>query len=636
MPKIHHPINTLWSILSLSSVIIVAYTLYLPAINSSFTLDDIINLRGLDQVQDLPSAIQFIANGFAGPLGRPISLASFIINVPDWPGNPAGFKTINIAIHLINGLLLAQMALQIARLMPKRITHPEGFALSVAALWLLHPLLASTSLMTIQRMTSLSATFVLLGIVVYLYGRRVYCNKPHSGLLWMSIGVSIGTLLSTLCKENGALTPLYVLILEYTLLRPCKLVHQDKRINRWTAVFLVFPLLLLSGYFIIHWQNIAQGYAIRPFTLPERLLTESRILLDYLHNILFPSRSGLSPFHDDYPISKSLLNPISTLISFFIWIMLIMASWYMRRRTPILTFAIAWFLGGHSMESTFLSLELYFEHRNYLPSIGPLFALCYYPWTVQDKLRKPLLISLTLYAALLAFLLHETALTWQHPEVAAKLWVKEHPHSPRAYQYLSQQYVKQGDQIKATEIIQQGYQNNPSDSGLALEVLQMQCSIDKLQRNTIDHILNNLPDAKLSHAVPDTLKKLFNFYRDQSCSELTQADLHKLGNTLLKNPHFQASAISLANLHVFLAELFIHEGRLDPTIRHLDTAFSINPVLSTALLSSGLLASAGLYQNALQHLDHATQNMPKNPIKKAHWRKEINLLRQTIRRNIAP
>ena len=39
-----------------------------------------------------------------------------------------------------------------------------------------------------------------------------------------------------------------------------------------------------------------------------------------------------------------------------------------------LAFGIAWFLVGHSIESTVFSLELYFEHRNYFPGVG-LFLL---------------------------------------------------------------------------------------------------------------------------------------------------------------------------------------------------------------------------------------------------------------------
>ena len=45
------------------------------------------------------------------------------------------------------------------------------------------------------------------------------------------------------------------------------------------------------------------------------------------------------------------------------------------RANPVLkpvAFGIAFFLGGHLLESTVLPLELYYEHRNYLPSFGDL------------------------------------------------------------------------------------------------------------------------------------------------------------------------------------------------------------------------------------------------------------------------
>ena len=44
----------------------------------------------------------------------------------------------------------------------------------------------------------------------------------------------------------------------------------------------------------------------------------------------------------------------------------------------MLSFALAWFLAGHVLESTFVPLELVHEHRNYLPQYSILFGITYY------------------------------------------------------------------------------------------------------------------------------------------------------------------------------------------------------------------------------------------------------------------
>ena len=63
------------------------------------------------------------------------------------------------------------------------------------------------------------------------------------------------------------------------------------------------------------------------------------------------------------------------------WVVLVgLALWGVRRRA-MWSFGLLWYLVGHSLESSLLSLELVFEHRNYVPSFGILFAGAYYlPW----------------------------------------------------------------------------------------------------------------------------------------------------------------------------------------------------------------------------------------------------------------
>src|SRR3546814_5720718 len=57
----------------------------------------------------------------------------------------------------------------------------------------------------------------------------------------------------------------------------------------WIALFLCLPAVLLCTYFVVNWPGIRAGYAVRDFTLQQRLLTEPRILFDYLRQILAPN-----------------------------------------------------------------------------------------------------------------------------------------------------------------------------------------------------------------------------------------------------------------------------------------------------------------------------------------------------------
>ena len=609
---------------------LLCFQIYLPAMNTPWTYDDIANLSGLGQISDLESALTFITSGTSGPLGRPLALASFVLNAPDWPVDAFPFKRVNVLIHLLNALLLTKLCLQIGQILHTRISQPAWFAVIVACIWMAHPFLASTSVMAVQRMTSLSASFCLLGLITYLHGRIQFPKAAGPGIIWMSIGVGFGTLLAVLSKENGALLPLFVAILEFTLLKPYHDISRAKLFRVWALIFLALPLITLLVYLGIQLNGHLTSYATRAFNLQERLLTENVILFDYLRNILLPGRSGLGPFHDDFAISKSLLLPITTLFSLTAWLMLTLLAWSSRKTTPVLFFSVCWFLGGHVLESTVIALELYFEHRNYMPSIGPLFAICFYLWHHPSPLKSVLRSCLAVYAGLLVFLLHETTQTWSQPVIAAQLWAQEHPLSKRAQQYLSMQYSALNDHIKATETIVTARKNIPESTGLALQVLQLECSLGRLSKQTINDITRSLHKGDLDLSSIDTLGELIKLQNEGRCPELGIADIHNIITALMTNPTYQASGTQLANLHIVSAFLYRKQGNLNSTIENLDTAVQFAPDLNTFLLSAANLLDAGLYDEASKHLHNAMAHLPNNPFIRKKWLKEINQFQKHI------
>ena len=120
-------------------------------------------------------------------------------------------------------------------------------------------------------------------------------------------------------------------------------------------------------------QWILSGYEIRSFSLVERLLTEARVIWEYLRWIAFPRLESFALFHDDIAVSTSLIDPWLT----FPALLGLIGSVILVGLSPVgafrwLAFGIAWFLIGHSLESTFIPLELVHEHRNYLPLFGVL------------------------------------------------------------------------------------------------------------------------------------------------------------------------------------------------------------------------------------------------------------------------
>lgn len=80
---------------------------------------------------------------------------------------------------------------------------------------LLHPYFLSTTLYVVQRMAQLATLFSLIGVVGYFKGRLLLKTKPLMGYIIMTLSIGLSTILATYSKENGALLPVLILILEF-------------------------------------------------------------------------------------------------------------------------------------------------------------------------------------------------------------------------------------------------------------------------------------------------------------------------------------------------------------------------------------------------------------------------------------
>ncbi|MDS4032259.1 MAG: hypothetical protein RKO66_19670 [Candidatus Contendobacter sp.] len=617
----------------------VGYALYLPGQHGMFNFDDSVNLKGLADVRDGWSALVFLVTGIAGALSRPVALASFLLNWSDWPSAPRGFLYINILIHLLNGALLTWLALRLVRLaQPQPAQRAEWIAVSAAALWLFSPLLASTSLIIIQRMTSLCATFVLAGLLVYLAGLSWEASGRVKRGRWLQVGgIGLGTLLAVLTKENGILLPLYALILEVTVLAGIKELSAARR---WRIRLLAVPPLLLLAYIALRWPAMMTAYAGRDFTLGQRLMTEAVILWDYLRLALLPRPVAFSPFHDDYPVVRGLFEQPWALLALLAWLAVAALAFRQRRRWPLFALAVWWYLGGHVLESTVLPLELYFEHRNYLPLIGPMLALSWWVWTLQpgSAPRRIALTALGGYTLLLAVMLWQLTTLWGQPRIAAELWARRHPDSPRATHFLATSYLAVGNANTARQILERAAHARPASVGITLVALPFTCKNGDPEAT---RALYRLAEAhattgEYSAAAVNSLSRLREMLKQGQCPGLERADLYRLADQLMANPLYMAFGRRLGHLHYIQSELYRDEHDLDGTLRHLFAAYAVDPDIGAIALIVGTMLSAGLRDEARTFLEQAQQNLPLNPVLRIEWRKIIGQLWEMVDGRQAP
>lgn len=352
-----------------------AAILYAPGLEGSFFFDDIPNIVTATELHlrelTAKNLLAVLANGHSGLSGRPVAQLSFALNHFFSGLSPYAYKATNLGIHILCAWLVAVLYSHLfdERLSSEtRSTTASFIPVLAAAVWLLHPIQLLPVLHVVQRMTSLSALFLLLALILHIRGRE------KGELATVALGWLVFWPLAFLSKETGALFPLFALGWELTILR-----EKRGRIDRFALALslLILAALVGSGIYVIsdNGQWLWAGYARRSFSPIERLLTEARVLWFYLGLIVFPRLESLGLYHDDFALSTGLLEPLTTLTSLTGLVGLVLLAGRLRSRAPLVCLGIIWFLTGHLLESTVLPLELVHEHRNYFPTLGILLAL---------------------------------------------------------------------------------------------------------------------------------------------------------------------------------------------------------------------------------------------------------------------
>lgn len=597
---------------------------YYPALSGSFLLDDQPNLERLQNVSDFRSSLQFIASGDAGPTGRPIALASFIPQAEYTNSNPRPFLTFNVLLHLFNAVLVIIFLQRLSIAIGARPADAFFIASCASAIWLLMPLLASSSLLIIQRMTTLSATFVFLGLIGYLYYRQTLESQGRNALAKMSIVLILATLCATLTKENGILLPTLVLTLEATVLRtPVR--EYSRRWQIWRFTFLILPTVLIIGYLLTRVPYSEALVLRREFDAWERLLMQSGILWEYLINAFIPQPSQFGPFHDGYPMIRSLFNPV-TVAALTGWLAVLTIAVVKRHHYRIFALAVFWFLGAHLLESTILPLELYFEHRNYLPMVGPLFALCYLAiQQTSDNRRKLAYVGLASYATVNAIALFGLTSLWGQPAVAAHAWYERQPQSGRAAAHLASFYLNSYGAKETLDLIDDYLARRPDDGYLQLQKLNIRCLYfpDDDQRSTVRTVANALETAEYTNGAATVLSRLARTVVDKDCNGADLDTVRALAITLQKNPRYRNDTLYNHVHHQVLAEIENRSGNFERALHHLNIAMSYMPSSDLNTKVTTALAATRQFDTARHFIAKARRNPPTDPLKRLEWR--INL-----------
>ena len=584
----------------------LTWLVYQPGLRGGFLFDDFNTLPKLAERGDMRTprdVARFVFSGIAGPTGRPVALGSFLLDDSGWPSQPERFKRTNLLLHLLCGLLtawLARLCCQSLRLPADRTAWATAIA---GALWLLHPLFVSTTLYVVQRMTILSAMFVLWGLCLHVRQRLALSQSSAAPRLLavMTIQLSAFTLLALLSKENGALLPVLALVLEVTVLAGLGPGPNPALFRAWRILVLGLPFALVMaylGYSALHFAPTDEAY--RGFTIGERLLTEGRVLVDYLHQLCIPRLEPGGLYHDDFVASAGWLTPPTTLISVAVVFALIGLAWQQRRQSPLLACAILFFFAGHLLESTTVPLELYFEHRNYLPSVFLAIA----GGTALSGIRANSYraVASAGLIAIFAFLTWQRAMLWGDTDAMLLFWAQQQPRSERTQLQAAEVHLKHGAPQLAMSDLNQGLSSHPDSVALLALKIDTRCGLGGDVRNDFEQTLHAIqfsPYGPSTYAAIDFLFASSNLHRCVTSAQGWQ----RIAQALINNATVRASASALQQARFFEGLAHLRAGSSADAYTAFSRALESRYDYSAGMRMAAELASAGAPDCALALLD---------------------------------
>jgi tetratricopeptide (TPR) repeat protein len=461
----------------LSLIVILGLLAYSNTFNASFQYDDFHTIVDNSLVRDLgsfldPSGIRehFIsAVGADDPTGtlyphfrnRAIGYLSFALNYFAHGPDVRGYHAVNLAIHIMNALLvyaLVSVTFRAPRLKGTALAgHAKHIALLSALFFVSHPLQTQSVTYIYQRFASMATMFYLASLLAYAQARLSETRKTRRALIVLCV---ISALLAMKTKEIAVTLPLAAVLYEVLFL-DASVTRRLRSLAPLLLTLLVIPIeVLVEGKPVGELLSDADDMARAHTDVPRAayLFTQFRVIVTYLRLLFLPVNQSLEY---DYPVYGAFLAP-QVLVSFLLLsALLCLGVWMLFRSRSsepalrLVSFGIFWFFLTLSVESSVIPINgLIYEHRAYLPSVGAFAALATGLSIILVKLKSERARSTAvLLMAIMLLTLGSAAnarnRVWQ---TQVTLWsdiVQKSPRRAIAHTNLANAYMNEGKFDKA-------------------------------------------------------------------------------------------------------------------------------------------------------------------------------------------
>ena len=379
-------------------LILIVFFIYSNTFHVPFLFDDDDNIFSNPHVRMTELSLDSLkAAAMKGHLkNRPIANISFALNYYLNGYLVPGYHLFNILVHIISGIFFYYFILITRRVYPCPAFAHWAIPFFAAAIWMVHPIQTQSVTYIVQRMNSMSSMFYMMAMFLYAKARwrmlerqddqelknvnQLSVKYPYPVTVYLFfLGSLTAGIMAVGTKEVAATLPLFLFLYEWFFFQDMRVSWLKQNFFRFSGVLVIFLIVALIYLGENPFVKIETMYDRRDFTMVQRLLTEFRVVIFYMGLLLFPHPSQLNLEHD-FLLSRSLTDPITTLICLCMIILCLFFSLVTAKKNRLSSFCILWYFGNLVIESSVVGLEIIFEHRLYLPSMMIcllLVVLCY-------------------------------------------------------------------------------------------------------------------------------------------------------------------------------------------------------------------------------------------------------------------
>lgn len=580
--------------------------------------------------------------GYAFSPRRFIGFLTFALNYHFGGTNVVGYHVVNLTIHLMTACLvyvLASITFRVpffAHRAPISQSAIIFIPLFAALLFVAHPIQTQAVTYIVQRLASLATFFYLAAVISYVKARLVMVASDKrlpvtgetiatgnntAGQSWRMIGwfglALACALLAMRTKEIAATLPLVILTYEFFFFGASERKNRLLLIAPILMILVIFISPVLFGKPMTEILSAADQQTRLQTMMPraDYLLTQFSVIATYLRLLVLPINQNLDY---DYPVFSSFLTPQVMVGFLLISALLILAVWLYRKSDTqalnsdqppstvhlyrLIAFGICWFFITLLVESSFIPIiDVIFEHRLYLPTIGIFIAVAAGGALLMKRLPS-FMYGWVIAATIILIFTGATHLRNRVWQTSFSLWsdvAAKSPGKDRVHDNLGQALSAQGLVEEAVEEFKKAVMLN-ADNHYAHYNLATALAILKRPDEAITHFLLALQIEPTMETAENNLAMAY-----LATKQVDNAVVH-FRQAVKLNPNN-------VNFRNNLGTILHVKGSLEEAIHHLQKAVELAPDYGKAQYNLGkALLAAGNIQQGRVHLQEAVRLEPDN------------------------